>query len=80
MSVCVVDAATAEKLLASRDEVIVKDESGRVIGRFMSAELKAQYDATQDHGLTPEEMGRRQSQDAKTYTTAEVLAYVRSLT
>jgi hypothetical protein len=78
MSECVVDTATAQKLLASSGEVLVKDESGRVLGRFVSAELAAGYREATDIGLTPEELARRLAPDAKTYTTAEVLAYLRS--
>ena len=79
MAVCIVDAATAQKLLASPGEVLVKDESGRLIGRFVSAEMKAMYNEAQDHGLSPEELAEALSPDAKTYTTAEVLAHLRSL-
>ena len=79
MPECVVDAATAAKLLSARATLVVKDATGRVLGRFTPDDLAAMYAATQDHGLTPEELERRLAPDAKTYTTAEVLAHLRSL-
>jgi len=80
MSEVVVDAATAEKLLAA-DEAVLKDASGRVLGRFRSEELRLLYESpeAQDHGMSPEELARALAPDAKTYTTEEVLAHLRSL-
>lgn len=73
----VVDAVTRDKLLAGR-LVVVKDESGRVIGRFLREEDPADYEVP-DHGLSDEELARRLAPDAKTHTTAEVLAYLKGL-
>ena len=81
MSEFVVDAGTREKLRALGDVVVVKDDTGRILGRFYAEPDPSLYLApeAQDHGLSPEELARRLSPDAKTYTTAEVLAYLRGL-
>ena len=77
----VVEAPFAAKLQALTDHTIVKDETGRVLGRFVPTVDPAEYlepDA-QDGGLTEEEWELRLAGGGKTYTTAEVLAYLRSL-
>ena len=72
----VVDAATRDKLLAAGMSV-VRDESGRVLGRFIrEEEVAADFS---DHGLSDEELSRRLAADATTYTTAEVLAHLRPM-
>jgi hypothetical protein len=76
----VIDVATADKLLAA-NMVVVKDAAGRVVGQFRPSgwDDPANYEIPADHGLTPEELASRLAPDAKTYTTAEVLAHLRSL-
>jgi hypothetical protein len=51
-----------------------------VLGQFMKW---PEYDPSEyeipDHGMTEEELARALAPDAKVYSTAEVLAYLRSL-
>ena len=75
----VIDAAMGAKLVSLGDNVVVKNASGRIIGRFIREEDPAEYEIPADHGLSPEELARRLAPDAKTFSTAEVLAHLRSL-
>jgi hypothetical protein len=68
----VIDAGLKEKLLAVGGPVILADESGRKLGRFVPDRTPDGLPALE---LTPEELARRLSPDCQTYTTQEVLAY-----
>jgi hypothetical protein len=71
MSVIIVTGTIRDQLLASEGEVEIRDEAGNVIGSFLPP--------LPDLDLTPEELARELASDRKTYTTAEVLAYVKGL-
>jgi hypothetical protein len=80
MTELVVDAVTGQKMRQLSDWTVVKDETGRALGRFVPEVDPSEYlhpDA--QIGPTDEEVARAWSPDAKVYTTAEVLAYLRSL-
>jgi hypothetical protein len=68
----VIDARLKEKLLAAGGPVVIADESGKKIGRFVPDRNPDGLPALE---LTPEELARRLAPDCKTYTTQEVLAY-----
>jgi hypothetical protein len=78
MSELGVDAATAEKLLAASGPVVVKDESGRVIG-WMRRTVAHITEDPFDPGISEEEFRRLAESGGPTYTTAEVLADVKGL-
>jgi hypothetical protein len=78
MSTIVIDAALAAKLRAAGQKVELVDEAGFVVGEFVPppdppAALLAEM------GVTLEEYRRLMEPGRKTYTTAEVLEYLRSL-
>ena len=79
MSEIVVDATFRDKLIAAAGGAEFRDEQGRMLGRFVP-----EFDPTLFHvpeiGLSPEELARRLGPDAKTYTTEEFMAYLRSRT
>jgi hypothetical protein len=72
MSVIVISGDLREQLLAASGEAELRDESGRVLGKFVPV-------AIPELDMTPEEIEAAMSPDRKTYTTAEVLAYVKGL-
>jgi hypothetical protein len=72
MGVIVVTGELKDKLSAVFSETELRDEAGRVLGRFVPAYIP-------ELDMTPEELAAALSPDAKTYTTAEVLAYVKGL-
>lgn len=73
----VVDAATGEKVLAA-GVVVVKDETGRVLGRLRRSTAHI-TDDPYDLGMSEEELLRLVEAGERTYTTAEVLEYVKGL-
>ena len=79
MSQIVVDATLRDKLLTAAGGAELRDEQGRMLGRFVP-----EFDPSLFHvpeiGLSPEELARRMAPDAKTYTTEEVMEYLRSRT
>ena len=75
MSEIVVDAVTRDRLLAAGDLVLVKDESGAVLGQFRRESVNSQDPL--DPGISWEELERRANSGAPTYSTAEVLAYAK---
>ena len=75
MSVIVVSGALREQLLALYQAAEVRDEAGNLLGTFEPPKL-----GVPDWNPTQEELDRLLAPDAKTYTTAEVLAYLKSLT
>ena len=79
MSHITVDAALREKLLTAAAGVELRDEQGHKLGRFVP-EFDPALFSVPEIGLSPEELARRLAPDAKTYTTEEVMEYVRSRT
>ena len=78
MSTIVIDAVLAAKLWAAGQKVNLVDENGFVVGEFVPLP-DPPASLLEEMGLTLEEYRRRTGPDAKTYTTAEVLEYLRSL-
>jgi hypothetical protein len=78
MSVIVIDAALKEKLLVAGGAAELRDEAGNLVGRFLRWEDPALYERP-ELDISEEESKRRLAPDAKTYTTAEVLEYLRGL-
>jgi hypothetical protein len=74
----VLDTALKEKLLAAGGSADLYDESGQFLGRFVIRDDPSLYERP-ELDISEEELKRLLSPDAKTYTTAEVLAYLRSL-
>ena len=78
MSHITVDTALRDQLLGAVTETEIRDEQGHKLGRFIPEVDPAVYDIPES-GLSPEELARRMGTDVKTFTTEEVMAYVRSL-
>jgi hypothetical protein len=78
MSGIIVDAVLREKLLGAIGGAELRDEQGRKLGRFVPEYDPSLFEIP-DLDLSEEELARRLAPDAKTYTTAEVLAHLRSL-
>jgi hypothetical protein len=74
----VIDAAMKEKLLAAGGSADLYDEAGQFLGRFVIRNDPSLCERP-ELDISEEELRRRLAPDAKTYTTAEVLAYLRSL-
>ena len=74
----IVDATARALLLGAVAETELRDEHGHRLGRFVPDFDRALYDI-REIGLSPEELDRRRAPDAKTYTTADVLAHLRGL-
>ncbi len=78
MSQITVDAELRDKLLGALTETELRDDKGRLLGKFVpSPDLS--FFLIPGLDLPPEEVMRRLSPDAKTYTTEEVLDHLRSL-
>lgn len=81
MSTVVLDAATREKLLAAGGEVVFLDESGHVLGVYKKApnldDLKKLV--VDGEWPTDDELDRIERAGGPTYTTAQVLTYLRGL-
>ena len=74
MSAIVVTGALRDQMKTCGCEAEIRDEAGELIGRFLP------YAAGfPDLGLTEKELARRLAPDAKTHSTAEVLAYCKGL-
>lgn len=78
MSQITVDAALRDKLLGTFSEAELRDDQGRLLGKFVPTPDLTFFEIP-GLDLPPEEVRRRLAPDAKTHTTAEVLRYVRSL-
>jgi hypothetical protein len=78
MSSIIVDAALRDKLLTANSEAELRDEQGRLLGKFVPTPDLTFFEIP-GLDLPPEEVRRRLAPDAKTHTTAEVLEYLRSL-
>ena len=78
MSQITVDSELRDKLLGTFSEIELRDDQGRLLGKFVPSPDPAFFEIP-GLDLPPEEVARRLSPDAKTYTTEEVLAHLRSL-
>jgi hypothetical protein len=78
MSRIIVDAALREKLLGAFGGAELRDEQGHKLGRFVPEYDPSLFEIP-DLELSTEELARRLAPDARTYTTGEVLAHLRSL-
>ena len=72
------DTALLSKLTDLKEPTELCDPSGEVIGRFIPAFDASEWDLVPDD-ISDEELDRRANSDEKTYTTAEVLAYLEKL-
>jgi hypothetical protein len=75
MSIIVIRGDLREQLLAAKTETELRDENGNFLGRFVPPMPKIP-----DLDITEEELASLLAPDRKTYTTDEVLAYVKGLT
>jgi hypothetical protein len=78
MTRIICDAALREKLHNLVTPIELCDESGHVLARVVPV-VGAGLSASPEPQITHEELERRRSQGGKTYTTAEVLAYLEGL-
>ncbi|HSQ55854.1 MAG TPA: hypothetical protein VLM40_08905 [Gemmata sp.] len=79
MATVPVDEKTLTALIASKRLVAVADSEGQVVGYFAPA-LSREEMARRHLGLPdPETLLRQRDATEKTYTTAEVKAYLQSL-
>jgi hypothetical protein len=74
----VIDAALRAQLQAITEQVELCDESGQVLGRFLPTVDLSQYEPLEPQ-VSEEELERRSRSNEKTYTTAEVLAYLEKI-
>ncbi len=72
------DAALREKLHNLAQPLELCDESGRVLARVVPVVDQGLYESSEPQ-ISGEELDRRVASRGKTYTTAEVLAYLESL-
>ena len=77
MSPIIVDAALSSKLDQQFQPVELCDPSGRVLGQFIPKVDLSQYEPLEPQ-VSEEELDRRE-QETESYTTEEVLAYLKSL-
>ena len=77
MTRLIVDATLPAKLHALTSPAELCDPDGRVLGRFFPVLNPAEYNLEPD--ISEEEFQRRLQANEKTYTTAEVLAYLEKL-
>lgn len=73
----IVDASLPGKLLNLVQPVELCDVSGRVLGRFFPQLNPSEYNL--EPQVSQEELQRRKQSNERTYTTAEVLAYLETL-
>jgi hypothetical protein len=78
MTRIVIDADMRHKLLGLNQRVELCDESGRVLARVVPTLDPSEYEDLEPQ-ISEEEMRRRVEHRGRTYTTAEVLAYLESL-
>jgi hypothetical protein len=78
MTRLIVDATLPEKLVGLVHPVELCDAAGRVMGRYFPHLDPAEYDL-EPPPISEEELQRRRASNQKTYTTAEVLEYLRKL-
>jgi hypothetical protein len=77
MTQILLDEALRTKLLNLAQPLELIDETGRVVGRVLPAVDLSQYEPWEPE-LDEEELRRREKSD-KWYTTAQVLAHLKSL-
>ena len=77
MTRLIVDASLHEKLQALVQPVELTDCDGRVLGRYFPRLDPSEYKL--EPQISKEELERRKRSSEKTYTTAEVLAYLEKL-
>ena len=77
MTKLIVDATLPEKLPGLIYPVELCDANGRILGRYFPELDPAEFDL--EPQISEEELRRRAQSDEKTYTTAEVLEYLRKL-
>ncbi len=73
-----VDAGLRRKLHEFSEPLELCDESGRVLARVVPVRDLSQYEPLAPQ-VSDEELLRRSRSNEKTYTTAEVLAYLEKL-
>jgi hypothetical protein len=78
MTRLIVDASLPEKLSGLVQPVELCDQTGRVLGRYFPKLDPSEYGPLEPQ-ISKEELERRKRDKGKTYTTAEVLAYLESL-
>ena len=78
MTRILMDAELRDKLQNLSQPLELCDESGRVLGRVIPALDLSQYEPLVPQ-VSEEELDRRSQSDEKTYTTAEVLAFLEKL-
>ena len=72
------DPAFSKKLSETKGPIQLTDAQGRILGKFLPDESEAKYPEPEDwmwKGVIDAETAK----SMKTYTTAEVIAYLRSL-
>jgi hypothetical protein len=74
----ILDAAMQQKLNNLAEPLELCNESGRVLARLTPVLDLSQYEPLEPQ-VSEEELRRRSQSDEKTYTTAEVLAYLEKL-
>ncbi|HUG89189.1 MAG TPA: hypothetical protein VML55_00040 [Planctomycetaceae bacterium] len=74
------DSSIQAELERLEETVEIRDRSGRLIGYFTPAAVREAdlYRRARQH-FDPEELKRRKNEPHESYTTSEVLEYVRSL-
>jgi hypothetical protein len=78
MSKLILDSATATMLQSLTGRVELCDDSGRTLGYFTPREDRSLYEGMVVP-ISEEELRRREQDTKKTYTTAEVLDYLKRL-
>jgi hypothetical protein len=78
MTKIICDAALREKLHGLVTAVELCDERGHVLARVVPT-IDSVLAPSREPQISPEELERRRTQGGKTYTTAEVLAYLEGL-
>jgi hypothetical protein len=78
MTRIVVDVALRSKLQNLTEPLELCDESGRVLARVTPTRDLSEYEPLEPQ-ISDEELVRRSQSNEKTFTTAEVLAYLEKL-
>ena len=80
MADVILDRASIAKLEDSHDGTTIRDEDGTLVGYFVRAPPYPDWLHKQADELFPEaELDRRSREPGRTLTTAEVLAYLKTL-
>ncbi len=78
MTRVLIDANLPAKLHQLTEPVELCDEAGQVLGSYFPAEDSSLY-GPREPQVSEEELDRRSRSNEKTYTTAEVIAYLEKL-